>query len=72
MVRSEVAKDIFANHTCQDFLLRHTALRKGSRDGIPKADATTAKARAVVFLTYLKKYKKDHLDELLIFEQVNC
>lgn len=37
---------------CQDFLLLHTALRKGRREGIPRAEATTAKARAVVFLTY--------------------
>ena len=37
---------------CHDFLLLHTALRKGSRDGIPSADATTAKARAVVLRTY--------------------
>ena len=29
---------------CQDFLLRQTALRKGSSDGMPSADATTAKA----------------------------
>ena len=38
--------------TCQDFLERQTALRKGSREGIPRAEATTAKALAVVFLTY--------------------
>ena len=38
--------------TCQDFLERQTALRKGSRDGIPRAEATTANALAVVFLTY--------------------
>lgn len=37
---------------CHDFLLLHTALRKGKREGIPRADATTAKALAVVFLTY--------------------
>ena len=37
---------------CQDFLLRHTALRKGSSDGMPRADATTANARAVVLRTY--------------------
>lgn len=37
---------------CQDFLLLHTALRKGSSEGIPRAEATTAKALAVVFLTY--------------------
>lgn len=30
----------------------HTALRKGKREGIPRAEATTAKALAVVFLTY--------------------
>ena len=29
---------------CHDFLLRHTALRKGSSDGMPSADATTANA----------------------------
>lgn len=33
-------------------MLLHTALRKGRRDGMPRAEATTAKARAVVFLTY--------------------
>lgn len=37
---------------CHDFLLLHTALRKGRREGMPRAEATTAKARAVVFLTY--------------------
>ena len=37
---------------CHDFLLLHTALRKGRRDGMPRADATTAKARAVVLRTY--------------------
>lgn len=37
---------------CHDFRLWHTALRKGSRAGMPRADATTAKARAVVFRTY--------------------
>ena len=37
---------------CHDFFDLHTALRKGRREGIPRADATTAKARAVVFLTY--------------------
>ena len=36
---------------CHDFLLRHTARRNGSRAGIPRAEATTANARAVVFLT---------------------
>jgi len=34
------------------FLLRHTAFRKGKRDGIPSTDATTEKARAVVLWTY--------------------
>lgn len=29
---------------CHDFLLRQTALRKGSREGIPSAEATTANA----------------------------
>ena len=29
---------------CHDFLLRHTAFKNGSREGIPRADATTAKA----------------------------
>ena len=29
---------------CQDFLLRQTALRKGRREGIPRAEATTANA----------------------------
>ena len=37
---------------CQDFLLLHTAFRKGRREGIPRAEATTAKARAVVLRTY--------------------
>lgn len=37
---------------CQDFLLLQTAFKKGNREGMPRADATTAKARAVVFLTY--------------------
>ena len=37
---------------CQDFLLRHTARRKGKSAGIPRAEATTAKARAVVLRTY--------------------
>lgn len=37
---------------CQDFLLLHTALRKGNKEGIPRAEATTAKARAVVLRTY--------------------
>ena len=35
----------------QLFLLLHTALRKGSRAGTPRAEATTANALAVVFLT---------------------
>ena len=42
--------------TCQDFLLRQTALRKGSREGMPNAEATTAKARAVVLRTYLFQF----------------
>ena len=33
-------------------MLLHTALRKGRREGIPSADATTANARAVVLRTY--------------------
>ena len=37
---------------CQLFLLLQTAFKKGKSAGIPKAEATTAKARAVVFLTY--------------------
>lgn len=37
---------------CQDFLLLQTAFKKGNREGMPRADATTAKARAVVFRTY--------------------
>uniref|UniRef100_A0A6B0U7B1 Putative secreted protein n=1 Tax=Ixodes ricinus TaxID=34613 RepID=A0A6B0U7B1_IXORI len=37
---------------CHDFLLRQTALRNGSRAGMPSAEATTAKARAVVLRTY--------------------
>lgn len=35
-----------------DYSLRFTALRKGRRDGILRVEATTEKARAVVFLTY--------------------
>lgn len=37
---------------CHDFLDWHTALRKGSSAGTPSAEATTAKARAVVLRTY--------------------
>ena len=37
---------------CQDFLLWHTAFKKGSSAGMPRALATTEKARAVVFRTY--------------------
>ena len=37
---------------CHDFLLLQTALKKGSRAGIPRALATTENALAVVFLTY--------------------
>ena len=37
---------------CHDFLLLHTAFKNGSRDGIPRADATTANALAVVLRTY--------------------
>lgn len=40
---------------CHDFLLLHTAFKKGSREGIPKAEATTAKALAVVLRTYSSK-----------------
>ena len=29
---------------CHDFLLRQTALRKGSSEGMPRAEATTANA----------------------------
>jgi hypothetical protein len=29
---------------CQLFLLLHTAFKKGNREGMPKAEATTAKA----------------------------
>lgn len=36
----------------QLFLLLQTALRKGNTVFIPRADATTAKAFDVVFLTY--------------------
>jgi hypothetical protein len=35
----------------QLFLLWQTALRKGNKAGIPKAEATTANALEVVFLT---------------------
>ena len=35
--------------------LWHTALRKGSRAGMPSAEATTEKARAVVLRTYLRR-----------------
>jgi len=37
---------------CHDFLLRHTAFKKGSSEGIPRAEATTANALAVVLRTY--------------------
>ena len=37
---------------CHDFLLRQTAFKKGSSEGIPNADATTANALAVVLRTY--------------------
>ena len=43
---------------CQLFLLWHTALRKGSRAGMPSAEATTLKARAVVLRTYLARAKQ--------------
>lgn len=36
----------------QDFLVWQTAFKNGIRAGIPKEEATTAKALAVVFLTY--------------------
>ena len=29
---------------CHDFLLRHTAFKNGNKEGIPRAEATTAKA----------------------------
>ncbi|OWJ99809.1 hypothetical protein Celaphus_00016002, partial [Cervus elaphus hippelaphus] len=35
-----------------DFLLLHTAFKKGNNEGMPRAEATTAKARAVVLRTY--------------------
>jgi hypothetical protein len=38
---------------CQLFLLAQTALRKGRSAGMPRAEATTEKARAVVLRTYL-------------------
>jgi len=37
--------------TCQDFLDWQTALRKGSSEWMPRADATTANARAVTLRT---------------------
>ena len=37
---------------CQDFLLRQTAFKNGRSEGIPRADATTANALAVVLRTY--------------------
>lgn len=37
---------------CQDFLLLHTAFKNGNKDGMPKAEATTANALAVVLRTY--------------------
>ena len=43
---------------CQLFLLRQTAFRKGSSAGMPKAWATTEKALAVVFLTYLHRHAR--------------
>lgn len=39
---------------CHQDMLRRTARRKRSKDGMPSADATTAKARAVVLRTYLR------------------
>ena len=41
---------------CQLFLLIHTALRKGSRAGMPRAEATTLNALAVVLRTYLHQH----------------
>ena len=41
---------------CQLFLLIHTALRKGSRAGMPRAEATTLNALAVVLRTYLQEH----------------
>ena len=41
---------------CHDFLDWHTALKKGRREGMPNAEATTAKALAVVFLTYSSEW----------------
>jgi hypothetical protein len=37
---------------CHDLRLWHTALRNGSSAGMPRAEATTANARAVVLRTY--------------------
>lgn len=45
---------------CQLFLLMQTALRKGSSAGMPSACATTEKALAVVFLTYLHTRNTDY------------
>ena len=44
---------------CQDFLLRQTAFKNGSSDGIPRAEATTAKARAVVLRTYSSAHQNE-------------
>ena len=41
-------------------MLRRTARRKRSKDGMPSADATTAKARAVVLRTYLSMKRMSH------------
>ena len=40
----------------QDFLLLQTALKKGSIEAIPRAEAITEKARAVVFRTYSSEW----------------
>ena len=59
---------------CHNFLLRQTALRKGSKDGIPSAEATTEKARAVVFRTYSSAWSISghmvHMGKTSGFEQV--
>ena len=37
---------------CHDFFERQTGLRKGNREGMPRAEAMTEKAQAVVLHTY--------------------
>lgn len=53
-----ISHEIYGTHflpvclACHDFLLRQTAFKNGNNEGIPRALATTANARAVVLRTY--------------------